>query len=75
MIKLLIISIIQKYFSFFLFIKYCNYVLRNGEQDYDNVPNYEELESNDNKNNVKGKRNKFLIFLIKYVFIKLLYNY
>eukprot|EP00102_Acyrthosiphon_pisum_P024357 XP_016661567.1 PREDICTED: male-specific lethal 3 homolog [Acyrthosiphon pisum] len=33
-----------------------NIISQNGEQDYDNVPNYEELESNDNKNNVKAKR-------------------
>jgi len=75
MIKLLIIFIIQKYFSFFYSLIYCNYVLRNGDQDYDNVPNYEELESHDNKNNVKGKIIKFPVFLIKYIFIKWLYNY
>jgi len=70
MIKLLITILIQKYLFFFLFIKYCNYVLRNDEQDYENVPNYEKLESHDTKNNVKGKIIKFPIFLIKYLLIK-----
>lgn len=56
----------SKIFYFYLFINYFNYVLRNGEQNYNNVPNDEELESQDNKNNVKGKIIKCLIFLIKF---------
>ncbi|XP_060859299.1 male-specific lethal 3 homolog [Metopolophium dirhodum] len=35
-----------------------NIISQNGEQGYDNVPNYEELEIRDNKNNIKAKRSR-----------------
>lgn len=60
---MLVIILQYKNIFFNLFIKYFNNNFRNNEQDYNNIPNGEELEIHENKNNVKGKIINLLLLL------------